>query len=126
MVTRATRRYACQSCADLGSYPTVSSVLQVRRRRYPALKADCNGGDGITSRTPHGDASTQRLVAVDARTVTKLMEQLQDGYVTAVAATAGCLAEFIPRDSYGLDVRFVRPGGPGEEEVLLSAQLKST
>jgi hypothetical protein len=54
------------------------------------------------------------------------MEQLQEGYVASVAATAGCTLEPIRRDLYGLDVRFVRPGSPGEEEVVLSAQLKNT
>jgi hypothetical protein len=54
------------------------------------------------------------------------MEQLQEGYVASIAATAGCTLEPIRRDLYGLDVRFVRPGSPGEEEVALSAQLKNT
>ena len=34
--------------------------------------------------------------------------------------------EKIPKDCYGFDVRFVRPGKPGEEEITLNAQLKNT
>jgi len=54
------------------------------------------------------------------------MEQLQEGYVTSVAATAGCSAEFIRRDIYGFDVRLVRPQDPGTQEVAVMAQLKNT
>jgi hypothetical protein len=68
----------------------------------------------------------RQIVAADDRTFTALMEQLQEGYVASVAATAGCILEPIPRDLYGFDVRFVRPGRAGEEEVTLNAQLKNT
>lgn len=54
------------------------------------------------------------------------MEQLQEGYVASVAATAGCIMEPILRDLYGFDIRIVRPSRAGEEEVVLNAQLKST
>jgi hypothetical protein len=55
------------------------------------------------------------------------MEQLQEGYVAAVAATAGCTLEPIKRDLYGTDVRIIRPGAaPDDEEVTIMAQLKNT
>jgi hypothetical protein len=54
------------------------------------------------------------------------MEQLQEGYVASVAAAAGCNMEPIPRDNYGFDIRLVRPHAPGDEEVVLQAQLKNT
>lgn len=67
-----------------------------------------------------------RVVSADERTFTSFMEQLQEGYVASVAATAGCNMERIPKDNYGFDVRIVRPAPPGEEEVTLNVQLKST
>ena len=67
-----------------------------------------------------------RIAPLDPRTFTAMMEQLQEGYVASVAATAGCACEPIRRDIYGFDVRFVRPGQLGEEEVTLNAQLKNT
>ena len=54
------------------------------------------------------------------------MEQLQEGYVFSVAATAGCLVERRERDALGMDVLFVRGRGPKQEETILYAQLKST
>lgn len=67
-----------------------------------------------------------RIQPVSNQTFTRCMEQLQEGYVFSVAATAGCLVERVERDVYGLDVLFVRPRGPGLEEVSLYAQLKAT
>jgi hypothetical protein len=56
-----------------------------------------------------------------------MMEQLQEGYVTSVAAAAGCTAEPIPKDVYGCDLRLVRPGrSVTEEETPLLVQLKNT
>ncbi|MFJ9605464.1 DUF4365 domain-containing protein [Kitasatospora sp. NPDC101176] len=56
-----------------------------------------------------------------------MMEELQIGLVTSVAATAGCLVERVGKDLFGMDVRFIRPPTtPLEEEVHLLAQLKST
>lgn len=56
-----------------------------------------------------------------------MMEQLQEGYVTSVAATAGCTVEPIPKDLYGCDLRLVRPGRKSdEEEIPLLVQLKNT
>jgi hypothetical protein len=54
------------------------------------------------------------------------MEQLQEGYVLSVAATAGCLVEPMRRDMHGVDMMFVKPGGAQREETTLYAQLKST
>jgi hypothetical protein len=73
------------------------------------------------SRVPGG-----RIEAVDGRTFTEMMEQLQEGYVASIAATAGCAVEPIRRDIYGFDVRLIRPTPPGVEEITLMAQLKNT
>lgn len=67
-----------------------------------------------------------RIKPVNATTFTECMEQLQEAYVTSIASTAGCLVEVINRDRYGMDVTFVRPGGPAAEEAILWAQLKNT
>jgi uncharacterized protein DUF4365 len=55
------------------------------------------------------------------------MEQLQEGYVAAVAATAGCAAEFTRRDLYGIDAQIIR-GRTSEQgdDVAINIQLKST
>jgi hypothetical protein len=76
---------------------------------------------------PQSESRTtrRRIEAIDDRTFTDLMEQLQEGYVASVAATAGCAVERIPRDIYGFDVRLVRPMPPGEEEITILAQLKT-
>ncbi|MFC5213917.1 DUF4365 domain-containing protein [Streptomyces coerulescens] len=67
------------------------------------------------------------IEAVDKRHVTKMMEQLQQGYVTSVAATAGCTLEVVQGDIWGYDVRFVRPPRSHlDEESMLLAQLKCT
>ncbi|WAL71660.1 DUF4365 domain-containing protein [Kitasatospora sp. YST-16] len=56
-----------------------------------------------------------------------MMELLQLGYVTSVAATAGCTVERVDTDLWGMDVTFIRPPAtPLEEEVMLLAQLKCT
>ncbi|MGW0575247.1 DUF4365 domain-containing protein [Streptomyces sp. NPDC002920] len=55
------------------------------------------------------------------------MEQLQEGYVAAVAATAGCAVETVRRDIYGMDALLVRPAtDPSRQEVSVFAQLKNT
>lgn len=76
--------------------------------------------------TVAGSVSTENIQPVRPETFTQCMEQLQEGYVLSVAATAGCLVERIDRDYYGLDVLFVRPSGPQSEEISLYAQLKNT
>ncbi|MFD9241174.1 DUF4365 domain-containing protein [Streptomyces sp. NPDC059556] len=56
-----------------------------------------------------------------------MMELLQRGYVTSVAATAGCTTEVIQNDNWGIDVQFIRPAASATEaESALYAQLKST
>ncbi|MCZ7415317.1 DUF4365 domain-containing protein [Streptomyces sp. WMMC897] len=56
-----------------------------------------------------------------------MMEQLQEGYVTSVAATAGCTVERVSRDLWSADVQFIRPPLTAlEEEAMVFAQLKST
>jgi hypothetical protein len=68
-----------------------------------------------------------RPVEGQRRTFTAMMEQLQEGYVGSVAASAGCMMEPIPKDTYGFDIRLVRPGRtPLDEEVTLNVQLKNT
>lgn len=57
---------------------------------------------------------------------TQCMEQLQEGYVFSVAATAGCAVELTHRDQNGIDVIFTRPSGATLEEAILQAQLKCT
>ncbi|MFD3645121.1 DUF4365 domain-containing protein [Streptomyces cyaneofuscatus] len=55
------------------------------------------------------------------------MELLQRGYVTSVAATAGCTTEVIQNDNWGIDVQFIRPPVVATRfETMLWAQLKST
>ncbi|MFJ7000591.1 DUF4365 domain-containing protein [Streptomyces albidoflavus] len=68
-----------------------------------------------------------RIEAVDERYVTKMMEQLQQGYMTSVAATAGLVLEVVPVDVYGYDIRLIRPpSNSQDEEAALLAQLKCT
>ncbi len=68
-----------------------------------------------------------RIEAVNDDTFTACMEQLQEGYVASVAATAGCAMEHVRRDIYGMDALLVRPAAePGKQEVSVFAQLKNT
>ncbi|MER7763490.1 DUF4365 domain-containing protein [Streptomyces sp. NPDC097619] len=68
-----------------------------------------------------------RIEAVNDDTFTACMEQLQEGYVAAVAATAGCAMESVRRDIYGMDALLVRPPEHvGKQEVSVFAQLKNT
>ncbi|GAA4875596.1 hypothetical protein GCM10023203_27220 [Actinomycetospora straminea] len=69
---------------------------------------------------------TTRVKPVFDENFTDCMEQLQEGYVGAVAATAGCSFEIKRKDRYGSDIEIVRPGKNGGEEVAVKAQLKST
>ena len=71
-------------------------------------------------------STAKKIVPVDDRTFTTCMEQLQDGYVTSVAATAGCTVEPIKRDVHGLDMLIIRPSEAGVQEVSLYVQLKDT
>jgi hypothetical protein len=71
-------------------------------------------------------STPKRIQPVDGRTFTTCMEQLQNGYVTSVAATAGCTVEPINRDVHGVDMLIIRPSEVGVQEVSLYVQLKST
>jgi hypothetical protein len=76
-------------------------------------------GDGAS-------AATARIVPVDPIRFTKLMEQLQEGYVASVAATAGCSVEFTRRDLYTLDAMIIKSLDEERQEISLKAQLKCT
>ena len=74
-----------------------------------------------------GDSvSTKRIQPVRDRTFSKCMEQLQEGYVLSVAATAGCTVEPVRRDVNGVDLMIIRQRSPQLEETSLYAQLKNT
>lgn len=73
-----------------------------------------------------GKVKAVSLVKVVERTFTDAMEQLQEGYVAAVAATCGVSAQFVTRDMHKYDVEFVRQPDGDVEEVSVKAQLKST
>ncbi|MEU6282413.1 DUF4365 domain-containing protein [Streptomyces sp. NPDC047028] len=76
--------------------------------------------DGRKPRASH-------IEAVDSRHVTQMMEQLQQGYIKSVAATAGLAVEIVPVDVYGYDVRLIRPPRDHmDEESAVLAQLKCT
>lgn len=67
------------------------------------------------------------LQPVIARTATNCMEQLQEGYVAAVAATAGCTVSPMTKDLYGVDMLITRGGEDyRDDEISLGVQLKST
>ncbi|MFD7320663.1 DUF4365 domain-containing protein [Streptomyces sp. NPDC059875] len=69
----------------------------------------------------------RHIEPVDPLTFTGMMEQLQEGYVSSVAATAGCTMETINKDYWGADVQLIRPPRTAlEEESMVFAQLKST
>lgn len=71
-------------------------------------------------------ARPRKVKPVHEQTFTTCMEQLQEGYVYAVASTAGCTINRIDRDVNGLDVEFILSRGQHLEEVTIRAQLKST
>lgn len=62
---------------------------------------------------------------VHQNTFTILMEQLQIGYVEAIAATAGCTMNIMHRDTFRLDALIVRHRD-NFDETHLWVQLKST
>lgn len=66
------------------------------------------------------------LTKVVERTFTDSMEQLQEGYVLAIAATCGVSVQPVRRDMYGYDIEFVRQADAAVEEVSVRVQLKST
>lgn len=75
--------------------------------------------------TESSDSAT-RVAPTDTRTFTTCMEQLQDGYVASIAATAGCTVEPVNRDVYGFDTLIIRSAAAGVEEVSVYVQLKNT
>jgi hypothetical protein len=76
--------------------------------------------------TALGNERISLIDAVDKRTFTDCMEQLQQAYVMSVASTLGCSVTNIDRDMHGIDVEFVRSFAEPREEVSVKAQLKST
>ncbi|MEU8642054.1 DUF4365 domain-containing protein [Streptomyces sp. NPDC048674] len=74
-----------------------------------------------------GEPRRSNIEPVDPLTFTGMMEQLQEGYVASVAATAGCTMETVDKDYWGADVQLIRPPRTAlEEESMVFAQLKST
>lgn len=74
-----------------------------------------------------GRPRTSHIEAVDPLTVTDMMEQLQQGYMASVAATAGCTMELVSKDKWGVDLQLIRPPRTVlEEETMVLAQLKCT
>jgi hypothetical protein len=80
----------------------------------------------VKKSTPPPARVTTTVTPVYVPTFTVCMEQLQVGYVSAVAATGGFTVEVIDRDTFGLDVEFIKSRGPALEEVTVRAQLKNT
>lgn len=66
------------------------------------------------------------LIKVVERTFTDAMEQLQEGYVGAVAATSGVSAQWTSRDNHKYDVELVRQPDSSVEDISVRAQMKST
>lgn len=66
------------------------------------------------------------LTKVVERVFTDSMEQLQEGYVSAVAAASGVSVQPVHRDRYRYDLELVRQPDPNVEEVSVRVQLKST
>lgn len=66
------------------------------------------------------------LTKVVERTFTDAMEQLQEGYVSAVAATCGVSAQWTRRDYHKYDVELVRQPDSSVEDVSVRVQMKST
>lgn len=66
------------------------------------------------------------LVPVNHRTVTDDMEQLQEGYVSAIAATAGCQVDAQRRGNDFCDLRIIRDGRLTSEETVVLLHLKCT
>lgn len=69
---------------------------------------------------------SSQLTKVVGRTFTNAMEQLQEGYVSSIAATAGVAVQNVSRDLHKFDLEFVRQPDITQEEVSVKAQLKAT
>lgn len=101
---------------------TPPDYRNTRTRPILAVNEDATGRVGHRL---HPEES-KLVKAVIENTFTDCMEQLQEGYVASVAATAGCSMNPISRDTYGMDVLLVRLGSNGGEEVSIYLQLKNT
>lgn len=66
------------------------------------------------------------LIKVVERTHTDAMEQLQEAYVGAVAASAGATTQWVSRDLHKYDVELIRQPDPLVEQASVRLQLKST
>lgn len=66
------------------------------------------------------------IVRVVDRTWSTCMEQLQEGYVAAVASTIGATAQFVTRDYHKYDVELIRQPDAELEAASVRVQLKST
>jgi hypothetical protein len=73
-----------------------------------------------------GAPAVTGTVPVIPHMFTDMMEQLQQGCVAAVAATAGCSVEFTHHDRYGFDALIIRQIDRSREEVSVKAALKNT
>lgn len=73
-----------------------------------------------------GSHAVAGVIPVIPHIFTDSMEQLQHGYVQAVAATAGCTVEFSQRDRYGVDALIIRQIDRTREEVSVKVALKNT
>ncbi|MEW2184978.1 DUF4365 domain-containing protein [Streptomyces cellulosae] len=97
---------------------------------YPESPTSGEGRCRVVKATEPADGRKPRashIDAVDMRYVTQMMEQLQQGYIKSVAATAGLVVEIVPVDVYGYDIRLIRPpSDPLDEESAVVAQLKCT
>lgn len=69
---------------------------------------------------------SSQLTKVVGRTFTDAMEQLQEGYVSSIAATAGVAVQNVSRDLHKFDLELVRQPDITQEEVSVKAQLKAT
>jgi hypothetical protein len=67
-----------------------------------------------------------KLIPVVTRTITDAMEQLQEGYISSVAATAGTTVQNVSRDMHKYDLELVRQPTITVEEVAVKVQLKAT
>jgi hypothetical protein len=86
----------------------------------------CEGENVAASPEPVEPVLAGGIQPVNARTFTDCMEQLQLGYVAAIASTAGCTMNVIDRDTFGMDVLLTLPREPADEELSIYVQLKST
>ncbi|MER5727107.1 DUF4365 domain-containing protein [Streptomyces sp. NPDC002138] len=90
------------------------------------------GGPPMTDVVDASDAERKKprqrhIDAVAQQTVTDMMEQLQQGYMASIAATAGCTFEMVSKDAWGIDAQIIRPPNTATQvESMLFAQLKCT